>query len=225
MRSRAFTPAVVSPWVLPLDAATTHILVARYGTDVCKRYALLGRPGRRAIIVARDERGNPMWHQLVATTDKEREFVKYLNPTAVSPHIFGLDTLAGARTVVVVEGMTDALAALDPRLIPLFGTRHERIGAVALQGASMVKASIAKQVLALAPRARIVIATDRDEAGEQASARLMRFFRANGAARVERWNVAVKDVNEALRLRSTANLDVARCPESSVIEVGTPIPS
>jgi len=220
LQERCLSESVVSRWVLPIDDETLRLVHKRFGIQDLRGYALRGGPGHRALLICRDASGNPIWHQLVATTEAARERgPKYTNPGGVSPKPFGWDTLPGAAVVVVTEGTVDALSALDPRLRSRI-TRHQgKLGVLAIPGVANAKESVFTEALRLAPKARWVVACDADQAGESAARRVETILKRHRAQSITRWRPSlpgVKDLNAELQALSAQDPKTGLSPSNAI---------
>lgn len=206
LESRGLSAKIVSRWVFCGSDGLEMRLRGRFGERMLTSAGLLsstGRmlfgPGRRPILVCRDQTGAPVWAQMAATTEYGRARAKYLSPGVVPVEPFGLDTLVGKRTVVITEGIVDALTVLQYGEWGGDGvhTPAAEIGVVGLCGVSealMVRAmSVAVRVAGRG--ARYVVATDPDAAGDGAADRTLRELHKLGVKNCSRWRLA-GDLNE-----------------------------
>jgi hypothetical protein len=205
LESRGLSAEIVSRWVFCGSDGLEMRLRGRFGERMLTSAGLLsstGRvlfgPGRRPSLVCRDPAGAPVWAQLAATTAHGRVRAKYLSPGVVPVEPFGLDTVAGKRTVVVTEGIVDALTVLQYGEWDGDGvhTPAAEIGVVGLCGVAAPMSRAMSLAVRLAGRgARYVVATDPDAAGDGAADRIFRELHKLGAKNCCRWRLA-GDLNE-----------------------------
>lgn len=186
---RAYSPAGVRGAALALDDVAVEWLEAIFGQETLTAGGLWPSLLRRAaaVVLAKDPTGRIVGGQ-VAVAEPRPHRPKYVSVGAFAP--FGLDGARRAATVVVTEGPTDWLAArhaLRAANGPLADLAGPGAAAIGLVGAGHRPAELNW----LRPR-RVVIATDPDEAGDLAAARLAKDFRDRGT--------------EVLRFRSDADL-------------------
>lgn len=202
-RARGYDLDVVGPWLAELDGPARRALRARFPRESLVLAGLCYENGRWAVgpayglcFVYRGRSGAPMWTQAVALTADARARCKYKNPIGIAPVAFGCDTVTDAtRVVVVTEGVTDALSVLQHQEYPSTGGRLCRApGRVGVIGLAGVEQRSTDWLGLLTRRHQVLVAFDRDDAGDAGAERLLALLEKRGLS-ARRWRPDGGDLN------------------------------
>jgi hypothetical protein len=209
IRSRGLRPRAVAPWVYHVGRFQRELLRLSYAPSELEEAGLFARgrwffEGGVALLVARDEHGRPTWCQLVSR--RRSSGAKYLSPRGSALGTpFGLDTLRDARSVVLAEGVVDALSVVDAHGIPGGPRLPGPVGVLGVAGVHQWRPGVA-ELVAKTKATKVVVAFDADDAGQQAAERAMRDLRRVGV-RAQRFSPTggAKDLNDLLGLSRAAS--------------------
>jgi hypothetical protein len=204
--SRGLRVDRIREWLLYIDDDDRRALLAHFPLRVLALAGLWGgayggwaiTPDWGLLIICRDTAGVPIWAQAVGLTAQARLWAKYRNLLGVAPAPFGLDTVVGKRTVVVAEGMTDALAVLSSRRCPSKSGRLISRTSLGVIGVPGVTSWRPEWFTGIKAGAELIVGFDADAAGDAAAKRLMALLKRRGFY-VRRWRPEGGDLNDILR--------------------------